>query len=135
MIDIYPKVLTVISAALENIAIVSDTEQPIAESFPYVTVQESSNRTYVESQDEQLTEHHARLGYTINVYSNVSATEARSIMATIDPLMQNMKFTCTMIRPMPNIDHTVRRYTATYEAIVAEPITVDGDTVYQMYRR
>lgn len=135
MIDIYPKVFTVISAALENIAIVSDTEQPIAESFPYVTVQESSNRTYVESQDEQLTEHHARLGYTINVYSNVSATEARNIMATIDSLMQNMKFTCTMIRPMPNIDHTVRRYTATYEAIVAEGVTDGNTTTYQMYRR
>lgn len=135
MIDIYPIVFTTISDALTNIATVSSPEQPFSEVFPYVTVQEFVNTTYRESQDNQLTEHHARLRYVINVYSSVSDMEARSIANTIDLLMQNMKFTRVQFQPTLNIDRTLHRYTATYEAIVAEPITVDGDTVYQMYRR
>ena len=135
MIDIFPKVFTVLQTALASTATVSNVEQPVTESFPYVTVQEISNLTYTETQDDQLAEHHARIGYAINVYSNVSDTEARSIMATADALMQGMKFTRTQMQPTPNIDHTVHRYTATYEAVVAEPVTSGSDTIYQMYRR
>ena len=135
MIDIFPKVFTTIRNALPNNIDVTNVEQMVSESFPCVTVQEIANITYTESQDESLTEHHARVEYAINVYSTVSDTEARSIIMTVDSLMQNMKFARTQLRPTPNIDHTVHRYTATYSAIVAEPITVDGDTVYQMYRR
>ena len=135
MINIYPKVFTTIHTALSSTAKVSNVEQPITDTFPYVTVREISNITYTQSQDEQLTEHHARIGYAINVYSNVSDTEARSIMATVDSLMQGMKFTRKQLQPTPNIDHTVHRYTATYEAVVAEPVTSGNDTIYQMYRR
>ena len=135
MIDIYPRVFTTLQTSLASTATVSNVEQLVTDTFPYVTVQEISNLTYTESQDNQLTEHHARVGYAINVYSNVSDTEARSIMATVDSLMQNMKFTRTQMQPTPNIDHTVHRYTATYEAVVAEPVTSGSDTIYQMYRR
>ena len=135
MIDIYPRVFTTLQTSLASTATVSNVEQLVTDTFPYVTVQEISNLTYTESQDNQLSEHHARVGYAINVYSNVSDTEARSIMATVDNLMQNMKFTRTQMQPPPNIDRTVHRYTATYEAVVAEPVTSGSDTIYQMYRR
>ena len=135
MINIYPKVFTTIHTGVGSAAKVSNVEQFISDEFPYVTVEEISNDTYVDSQDEQLAEHHAKVIYAINVYSNVSDTEARSIMATVDSLMQNMKFTRTRMQPTPNVDHTIHRYTATYEAVVAQPVTSGNDTIYQMYRR
>jgi hypothetical protein len=135
MIDIQPIVFSAIYDAVGDQATVSNVEQMAPESFPYVTVQEISNTTYTRSQDDSLREHQAKLGYVINVYSTESDTEARYLMSLVDNTMQDMKFTRTQLRPTPNIDHTVHRYTATYEAVVAEPITVDGDTVYQMYRR
>ena len=135
MIDIYPIVFTNIDTALTNKATVSNVEQPVSETFPYVTVEEIFNRTYTESQDESLYEHHARVGYAVNVYSNVSDTEAREIMDIADLAMQGMKFTRTQLQPTQNIDHTLHRYTATYEAVVAEPVTSGNDTTYQMYRR
>ena len=135
MIDIFPKVYTTIRNALPDSIDVTNVEQMVSESFPCVTVQEIANITYTESQDESLTEHHARVEYAINVYSTVSDTEARSIIMTVDSLMQNMKFTRTQLRPTPNIDHTVHRYTATYSAIVAEGVTDGNTTTYQMYRR
>lgn len=135
MIDIYPKVFTTISNALVNVATVSEAEPITGEQYPYVTVKEFGNITYKNSQDGQLQEHHATLRYVINVYSNASDAEARSVMATVDSQMQNMKFTRNQLQSTPNIDRTVHRYTATYEAVVAEPVTSGNDTIYQMYRR
>jgi len=127
MIDIMPIVFSTIYDAVGNLADVSNVEQMTPESFPYITVQEIANTTYTESQDDSLREHHAKLGYAINVYSTESDTEARYLMSLVDNTMQDMKFTRTQLRPTPNIDHTVHRYTATYEAIVG--------TDLQMYRR
>lgn len=126
MIDIMPIVFTTIYNALPNVN-VTNVEQFVEEDFPCVTVQEIANITYAQSQDDSLQEHQARVSYAINVYSTESDTEARTLMKTVDTLMQNMKFTRTQMRPTPNIDHTIHRYTATYEAIVGSD--------YQMYRR
>ena len=135
MIDIMPKVFTTIRDALPSSIDVTNVGQMVSESFPCVTIQEISNVTYIRSQDESLIEHHARLGYSINVYSTVSDTEARAIAMTVDSLMQGMKFTRTQFKPTPNLDHTIHRYTAVYEAIVAEGVTDGNTTTYQMYRR
>lgn len=111
---------------------------PAPSGFPSVQIVEADNYTYTRTQDEQLTEHNARLMYTVDVYTdNITGKKslAKQIANTVDTEMQNMKFTRTMYSQTPNVDRTIYRITMRYEAVVAEPKTIDGNTVYQMYRQ
>lgn len=107
-------------------------------AFPCVSIVEDDNYTYRPTQDESLQEHQATVMYSVNVYSNLAAgakEQAKAIMAVVDTAMQNMKFTRTVRSQIPNIDRTIYRVVARYTAVVGEPQTVDGNTVYQMYRK
>lgn len=107
-------------------------------AFPCVTLYESDNSTYRRSQDADLQEHHARVMYECNVYSDKQSgkkKEARDIAKLVDATMQNMKFTRTFYSPMPNLDRTIFRITMRWEAIVGDPITTDNNNItYTMYR-
>ena len=149
MIDIENKVYTTVANAVWTSypsMSVSGSYTEIPSSFPFVSIVEVGNTTYRPSQDNQLLEHHARLLYEINVYSDKTDTRkatAKSIAAIIDTAMQNMKFTRVYMQPTPNVDTSIYRIVLRYEAIVQEGVTttetVDGQTVtnttYQMYRR
>ena len=110
----------------------------IPEAFPCVTCYEADNRTYRESDDDQLKDHQVRVMYEINVYSNKQfgkKAEAKAIADIVDEAMLSMKFSRSMRSQIPNIDRTIYRVTMRYEAIVGEPIVEnDGTTTLQMYR-
>ena len=107
-------------------------------AFPCVTLYEADNSTYRRSQDTDLQEHHARVMYECNVYSDKQSgkkKEARDIAKLIDATMQSMKFTRTFYSPLPNLDRTIFRITMRWEAIVGDPITTDNNNItYTMYR-
>ena len=130
-------VFNAVNSAYPNAVCYSEyVEMPSA--FPCVTLYEADNRTYQQSDDEQLYEHQARVMYECNVYSDAQTgkkAEAKDIADIVDRTMQYMKFTRTMRSQIPNQDRTVYRVTMRFEAVVGEPITnVDGTTTLQMYR-
>lgn len=142
MIDVENLVVDTISKALKASAYSSTyvtteyTDTP--SSFPCVSVFEADNYTYQKTQDNDLQEHHTNVMYEINVYSNKtkgSKTEAKKIMDIIDSTMQNNKFTRTVKQPIPNKDKTIYRIVARYEAVIGDYQTIDGNKVYQVYRR
>jgi len=142
MIDVENLVVDTISKALKASAYSSTyvtteyTDTP--SSFPCVSIFEADNYAYQKTQDNDLKEHHTNVMYEINVYSNKtkgSKTEAKNIMEIVDNTMQNNKFTRTVKQPIPNKDKTIYRIVARYEAVIGDYQTIDGNKVYQVYRR
>lgn len=142
MIDVENLVIDTISKALKASAYsstyVTTEYADTPSSFPCVSVFEADNYTYQKTQDNDLQEHHTNVMYEINVYSNKtkgSKTEAKKIMEIVDSTMQNNKFTRIIKQPIPNKDKTIYRIVARYEAVIADYQTIDGNKVYQVYRR
>mgnify|MGYP007133714099 CR=1 FL=1 len=142
MIDVENLVIDTVSKAIKASAystalVVSDyTDMP--SSFPCVSVIESDNSTYRRTQDNDLKEHHTRVMYEVNVYSNKTSgakTEAKKILEIVDSSFQNMKFTRTFKQPIPNADKTIYRILASYEAVIAEYQTIGQNKVYQVHRQ
>lgn len=98
--------------------------------FPCLTLVEDDNYTYEKSQDTDLTEHHAGLLYTANVYSNRVAgakQECKAIMALVDEQMQRLGFTRTFCNQTKNMDTKIYRMVSRYRAVIG--------TDYRVYRR
>ena len=141
MIDIenvvYTTVYDALIAAFPNIQVSGDSQEQFA-SFPAVTIEELNNHTLERTLDEQLHEHHARLTYNIEVYSDRQRGrkgECRKIFDVIDRAMQGMKFIRGDLFRVPTIDRTIYRMYGRYYAIVEEgEPDGNGNTVYQMYR-
>lgn len=141
MIDIEGIVYTTVHDAIKAEfpdCVVSDTPPEATAKFPFVSIQETGNRTYRKSQDNAATEHHAIVVYDINVYSDRQIgrkQECKAILDIADTEMQNMLFTRIMKGELPNVNRTIMRMHGRYEAVVEEPETIGSDTVFQMYRR
>ena len=149
MIDIENKVINDVFTAVRSTytgASCYGEYVSVPAAFPCVTLYEADNSTYRPSQDTELQEHHARVMYECNVYSDKQSgkkAEARAIAKLVDTTMQDMKFTRTFYQPLPNLDRTIFRITMRWEAIAGEPVitTTTGTgnetvttTTYQMYR-
>lgn len=140
MIDIEHIVFDTVAKAVN--AVYSGAEcfsepEPVINRFPCVTIVEENNETYTRSQDNALQEHHARLSYTINVYSDLATgakEQAKGIAAIIDTTMQSMKFTRTVKTPTPNIERTIYRITMRYTVVASAGHLSGTNTVHQMYR-
>ena len=142
MIDVENLVIDTIKKALlasqYSNTNVASTYNDTPSEFPCVSVIEMDNYTYRRTQDNDLMEHHTNLMYEVNVYSNKasnSKTEAKAIMEIVDTAFQNIKFTRTFKQPIRNRDKSVYRIVARYEAVVGEAQIIDGNEVYQVYRR
>lgn len=141
MIDIENKVFNEVATELRTkypgIMVIGEyVDTP--SSFPCATLVEEDNSTYQRSQDEVMKEHHARLMYELNAYSNKSSgrkSEAKAILNTADAILQNLGFTRTTVSQIPNVDHTIFRMTARYEAVVEEAHTVGSVITHRLYRR
>lgn len=143
MIDIENIVFNTVATALQSdntlptVNISSEyIDAPAA--FPAVTLTMDSNTTYVPSQDSSLTEHHASVMFSVNVYSNKKSgkkAECKKIADAIDNIMRNLKFTRSFYSPIPNVDRTIYRITARYTAVVAAGETSGANTIYQIFRR
>lgn len=107
-------------------------------TFPCVVVEEVDNAPYRRTSTDECVENHARIIYEISVYTdnkNVAKTIGKAILSIIDDAMAGMKFRRTRKNKPLNTARTIFRQYARYEVIVAKPITVGNNTVYQMYRR
>lgn len=142
MIDVENLVIDTIKKALlasqYSNTNVASTYNDTPSEFPCVSVIEMDNYTYRRTQDNDLMEHHTNLMYEVNVYSNKasnSKTEAKAIMEIVDTAFQNIKFTRTFKQPIRNRDKSVYRIVARYEAVVGEEQIINGNKVYQVYRR
>lgn len=140
MIDVFNLVFTTVHTAINAEFQGVDVKQEyIDESavFPCVTITEGSNVDYRKTMDNFLNPHHARVMYDINVYTNSQTrqTDARKIMSCIDDAMHGMKFVRTMMQNTPNIDRNIYRLTARYESVIEYQKVINGDTVYQVYRK
>lgn len=141
MIDIenlvFTNVKTALTTAYSTINVVSD--YPNAPSvFPCVSVVEEDNSVYEKSQDSHNTENHVKVMFTVNVFSNKSSgrkSEAKKILNTVDTAFANMKFTRTMKQMIPNVDTTIYRIVARYEAVIGKGQTINKNTVFQVYTK
>lgn len=140
MIDIEKLVYTTVHDAIKaeypNCTISDEPPEEVAK-FPHVTIRETGNRTYAKTQDNALTEHHAKVVYDIDVYSdkqNGRKKVCKAILDIADRKMQEMLFTRVLKNELPTINRTIMRLKGRYEAVVEEPETVGDDTVFQMYR-
>lgn len=101
-------------------------------SIPCTFVREMDNHTYKKSETDS-GENHAVVVYEINTFGTVE--DGTAVQAAIDAEMQNMKFERSFCKTIPNANNTLCRVIARYTAVVEAGKTVDGNTVYQMYRR
>lgn len=139
MIDVENIILTRLATALRTaysgISVYGEYVE-VPASFPCVTIVEADNQVYKPTRDLSGVEHHAKVMYEINVYSdksNSKKSEAKAISNTIDGMMTDMLFTRTFRGQTPNIDRTIYRITMRYEGVVREGINVNGTTVYTMH--
>ena len=135
MIDIENKVIDTVSKAFDGVAEVSSVYSP--SNFPFVYVRQISNVGYSRSYDNALYEHHARVVFRVECYSELdkgAKQEVKALMQIADQTMQEMKFRRSSYGLIPNWDRAITRGYADYSALVGEPKEADGDTVYQMYR-
>ena len=135
MVDIENKVIDTLSRAFDGVATVSSSYSD--SSFPFVYAAEIFNVGYARSYDNDLKEHHARVRFRVECYSNLESGAKQEVKAMIqiaDLCMQEMKFRRISYWYIPNIDRSITRIHADYEAIVGEPTSVGNDTVYQIYR-
>lgn len=103
-----------------------------------VIIREVNNAPLQKTATDDCVENHARVTYEIEVVTDQTSTGrslCRQVMSDVDDIAQTMKFRrIHMNRPI-NIDRTKWRQYARYEVIVGKPQEIDGNTVYQMYRR
>ncbi|MBP5442295.1 MAG: hypothetical protein J6Y60_03560 [Treponema sp.] len=141
MIDVESKVFDTVYNSL--ILLMPDVNvtagyDPSTAVYPTVTVSETGNVPVASMNTDDCAENHTRLTYEIYAISNKQDTgrsECKAIIDAVDGIMQGMKFRRIHKNAPVNINRTLWRMYARYEVIVGKPVEIDGDTVYQMYRR
>ena len=114
--------------------------------FPTVVIQETGNSPYRTGDPDDCAENVARVTFEIEVFSDkehTARTECKTILNSVDDIMQGMKFRRVHKNRPLNLDRTVYRQYARYEVIVGKGVTtVTGTgneqvttTTFQMYRR
>ena len=132
---IFTELATALRTAYSGVSVYGEFVE-IPASFPCVTIVEADNQVYKPSRDLSGVEHHAKVMYEINVYSNKAngkKSEAKAISNMIDGMMTNMLFTRTFRGQTPNIDRTIYRITMRYEGVVREGINEGDKTVFVMH--
>ena len=107
-------------------------------TFPAVIIRETGNVPYQRTNTDDCAENYTRVTYEIEVESNrknTARSECKAVLAAVDTIMQSMKFRRIHKNRPINVDRTIYRQYARYEAIVGKPVTVGDNTVFQMYRR
>lgn len=142
MIDIESKVVDTIYNAVKAQNAYPDAEittgfDEKTATFPCVVIQEVNNAAYRRTITDDCAENHARIEYEVSVYTdNVdkAKTEGKAILNLVDSALQGLKFRRVRKNQPLNIARTIFRQYGRWEVIVAKPVTVGQNTVYQMYR-
>ena len=141
MIDIENIVINTLSKHLSTeypTASLSGEFVEVPENFPHVCITQDDNSVYTRTLDNDLEEHHANIMFTVNVYSNSltgKKSECKKIAAAVDECMSAMRFTRTMMSPVPNVDRSIYRITMRYKAVAGRGVSIGDDTVFQIYRK
>lgn len=89
--------------------------------FPHVSIVQTDSGTYRKTRDSG-GEHHARVEFEINVYSNKAGhrkEECKNIINIINDVMTEMNFGRTSLSPVVNLlDVNIYRIVARYSAVV-----------------
>lgn len=141
MIDIESKVVDTVFNAVKaeypNADVTTGFDERTA-TFPCVVVEEVDNVPVERMNTDDCAENYSRITYEINVYTdnmNTAKTVGKAMLGVIDNAMQGLKFSRTRKSEPFNISRTIFRQYGRYFVIVGKPVEIDGNTVYQMYRR
>lgn len=116
--EIYTELRAILVGEYSGIYITGEYT-PIPDHFPCVFFEEIDNYTVSLNGDNK--GEVTGVTYEINVFSNLAngrKSQVKKIMKTIDDFMTLRGFTRTSCMPTPNVDTTVYRMTARYEAEV-----------------
>lgn len=139
MIDVFNLIFTKIYDDINgNFEDVDVKDEYIDESahFPCVTVTQDSNTDYQKMMIHNWS-NFQKILITVNIYTNskTKKTDAKKILQRVDYMMHTCKFTCTFCQPTPNIDRSIYRITARYEAIVGiKESDGSGNYFHRVYR-
>lgn len=106
--------------------------------FPCVTVRQKGNVPYRRMNTADSAENYSTITFEVAVFStkmDESQDECTEILKLADDIMQENGFRRTYMSEGFNINRTITRRYCRYEAIIRQPIEIDGDTVYEVYRR
>lgn len=141
MIDIGNKVFDTIFNAVKaeypNADVTTGFDETSA-IFPCVVVYEMNNAPLRRTMTDDCAENHTRIEYEVSVYTNTVGTaksEGKAILEIVDTALQGLKFRRLRKNQPLNIDRTLFRQYGRWEVVVGKPVEIDGNTVYQMYRR
>ena len=104
--------------------------------FPCVTVTQDSNTDY-QKMMINIFSNYSKILITVNIYtnSNTKKTDAKKLLQQVDDTMHRCKFICTYCSNTPNVDRSIYRITARYEAVVgAKQSEGNGNWFHQVYR-
>lgn len=116
--EIYTELRALLLANYSGIYVTSEYT-PIPDRFPCVFIEEINN--YTVSLNGSNEDEVANVSMEINIFSNLQTgkkSQCKAIMNTIDEHMTSRGFVRLMCQPTPNLDTTVYRMTARYEAAV-----------------
>lgn len=126
MIDCEYEVYTRISNRLKkNFNRISVSGEYVASppSFPHVSIVQTDSGTYRKTRDSD-GEHHARVEFEINVYSNKPGhrkEECKDIINIINDVMVDMNFRRTSLSPVVNLlDANIYRIVTRYSGVAGE---------------
>lgn len=130
MIDIenavFTEVATALRARFSGITVESVTTYSPSK-FPCVCIEETDNYSLLSTRDTASNEKHATVVYEVNVYSNKAngkKTEAKTILAAVDEVMNGLGFTRLTKTPINLDDATKYRVFARYRAVVSTNKTI-----------
>lgn len=120
--DIFDAVADALTTAYPNITVDSvETFSP--SSFPFVSIVEIDNSTYLRSRDSSNNENHANIAYEVNVFSNAvtgKKAECKSILNTLDAVMIRLGFTRINSSPVTLDDASKYRLASRYVATIGK---------------
>lgn len=141
MIDIENKIVDSIFNAVKNDfpnADVTTGFDELTATFPCVVVQEIENTPVRRMDTEDCAENFTRLTYEVSIYTdnaNHAKTTGKQILNIVDDTLQALKFRRIRKNRPLNISRTIFRQYGRWEVVVAKPVVIGDNTVYQMYRR
>ena len=123
--EIFTELYTLLTTTYSGIYVTGEYE-PIPDQFPCVYINEADN--YTVSLNGSNKGEVSAVMYEINVFSNLQngkKSECKKIINTIDEYLTLRGFTRTMCTQTPNIDSSIFRMTARYQA------SLFNDTIYR----
>lgn len=141
MIDIESKVVDTIFNAVRSgypsAEVTTGFDEKNA-TFPCVVIQEINNSPLRRTMTDDCAENHSRIEYEVSVYTNDAGTAksaGKAILEIVDTALQGLKFRRIRKNQPLNIKRTLFRQYGRWEVVVGKPVEINGNIVYQMYRR